>query len=156
MDENRKDAPKVNPGRRIRSCVLLVVAFVAGAIVASGLVAWRYLEMFKHECYSGILHNANTVHLVRAGHQQELIKTVEAHLRQCVLSADALYGDDERRLKAFWHLQWYYEKFELPVPHDIKPILDRLPPRPPKVCRLRGVEDPNQYQQAEETTPAQP
>ncbi|MHC4706017.1 MAG: hypothetical protein ACYS8I_02880 [Planctomycetota bacterium] len=155
MDESRKDAPKVNPGRKIRSCVFLVVAFVAGALVAGGLVAWRYLEMFKHQYYSGILSNANTVHMVRAGHQQELIKTVEANLRQCVLSADALYGDDEGRLGAFWHLQWYYEKFELPVPDDIKPILDRLPPRPPRVCRPRGVQDPNQHQQPEQTTPAQ-
>ena len=130
-------------------------AIVAGAVVAGGLVAWRYLEVFKDKYYMGILSNANTVHMIRAGDQQELIKTVEANLRQCVLSADALYGDDEGRLGAFWHLQWYYDKFELPVPDDIKPILDRLPPRPPRVCRLRGVEDPNQYQQPEQTAPEQ-
>ncbi len=126
----------------LKAFLLVVIGFVVGAAVAGSLVAWRYFQMLKWQHYSCIHSNANIVHLARAGCRQELIRSIESSLRQYVLSADAMYGDDEERLAAFWHLQWYYEKFDLPVPQDIKPILDRLPPRPPRVCRLLDLEQP--------------
>jgi|GEM_PF-2557028 len=126
--------------RRLKIAGLLIIVFLAGAALGGGLVAWRYFNMFKNQYYSGILSNANNAFMIRANRQEELLKIVEVNIRQCVRSADSLWGDDKERLPAFWWVQRYYEKYDLPVPEDIKPILGKLPPRPLTSCER----EPNQ------------
>ncbi len=110
-------------------------SFILGAIVGGGLIVWGYAEAFRNEFYMKLLELTNTAYHIRSGRQQELLKTCEESLRQCVPAADSLWGDDEARLPAFWYVQTYYQDFELEVPVEVKPILDRLPPRPP--CDLK-------------------
>jgi len=116
--------------RRLKAVGLLTAGFLSGAIIAGGLVAWQYFQMFKEQSYMGILGNANTAYMIRAGLQEELLKNIDNRIQQCILSADSMWGKDEKRLNAFWYVQRYYKKYNLPVPDNVKSILSELPPDP--------------------------
>ncbi len=139
----------------LKAFVLVLCGFVIGAILAGGLVAWRYSKMFKDQYYSGILSNTNTAYMIRANREDDLLKNVELNIRQCVQSADSLWPDEKARLGAFWYLQGYYNTFDLSVPNEIKPILDKLPPQPPRSCRVKRLEKEHE-QQTEPPAPADP
>ena len=141
---------------KLKAVGLLAVGFLTGAILVGGLVAWRYFQMFKEQYYTGILSNANTALMIRAAQEEELLRNLETNIRQCVAAADSLWGNDEDRLSAFWLVQRYYERFDLSVPKDIKPILDRLPPRPLTSCERHQQQEEAEQQQAEQTAPADP
>ena len=115
---------------KLKAVGLFAAGFLAGAILVGGLVSWRYFQMFKDQYYTGILSNANTAFMIRADREEELLKTIETNIQQCIVSADSLWGTDEDRLSAFWYVQRYYQNFGLSVPENIKAILDNLPPRP--------------------------
>lgn len=119
-----------NRKRLLKAVGLLTAGFLCGAVLAGGLVALLYFQMFKQQYYDGILSNANTAHMIRADHQDELLKNIEDNIQQCIVSADSMWGNDEDRLNAFWYVQRYYEKYKLPVPDNIKSILGELPPEP--------------------------
>ena len=119
-----------NRKRRLKTVGLITISFLSGAILASGLVAWRYSQMFKQQYYAGILSNANTAYMIRADLQEELLKNIERNIQQCILSADSMWGNDENRLNSFWYVQRYYENYKIPVPDNIKSILSKLPPDP--------------------------
>ena len=135
---------------KLKAAGLIILGFIAGAILAGGFIAWRYFQVFKHQYYGGILSNANTVYMIRAGREKDLLKNSEASIQQCVVAANALWGNDENRLSAFWLVQRYYEKFDLPIPEDIRPILDRLPPRPLTSCEQRSLDQGSEEQDAEQ------
>jgi len=115
---------------RLKTVGLFTVGFLSGAILVGGLVAWLYFQMFKQQCYTGIFNNANTANMIRADLEEELLKNIEGSIQQCIVSADSLWGNDKNRLGAFWYVQRYYEKYNLPVPDGIKSILAKLPPDP--------------------------
>lgn len=121
-----------NRKRRLKALGLFTVVFLSGTVLGGGLVAWRYLQMFKQQYYTEILSIANTAYMIRADLQEELLKNIESNIQQCVVSADSLWGNDEARLGAFRYVQRYYERYKLPVPDDIKSILAKLPPDPRK------------------------
>lgn len=68
--------------------------------------------------------------MLRADLQNDLLKNIEDNIRQCIVSADSLWGDDKNRLNTFWYVQRYYEKYKLSIPDNIKGILSELPPDP--------------------------
>jgi len=115
---------------KLKTVGLIVVGFLTGSILVGGLVAWRYFQMFKQQYYTGILSNTNTAYMIRADLKEELLKNIEGNIQQCIVSADSMWGKDENRLDAFWYVQRYYEKYKLPIPDNIKSILDALPPDP--------------------------
>ena len=119
------------------------LGFILGACLAGGLIAVQYSKMFRDQYYSDILEVVNTAYMIRDGREDQLLQNAEASIRQCVKSADSLWGDTESRLGAFWYLQRYYQRFDLDVPDDIKPILDRLPPQPPRERKPALQEEPN-------------
>ncbi len=111
---------------------LLTAGFLLGAIIAGLLVAMAYSKMFRQRYYDVILSNTSNAFMIRAERQEELLKLIEGNIQGCILSADFLSGDDERRLNAFWYVQRYYEKYKIPVPDEIKSIFAQLPPDPRK------------------------
>ena len=111
---------------------LLTAGFLLGAIIAGLLVAVAYSKMFRQQYYNAIFSNTNNAFMIRAEHQDELLEMIEGNIQGCILSADFLSGDDERRLNAFWYAQRYYEKYKIPVPEEIKNIFAKLPPDPRK------------------------
>ena len=115
---------------KLKALGLFGAVFFCGGVVGGGLVAWRYLHIFKQQYYDGILSNANTAYMIRADVQDELLEQLERSIEQFVISADSLWGNDKARLDAFWYVQRYYEKYKLPVPDNIKSILGKLPPDP--------------------------
>ncbi len=124
---------------KLKAVGLIAVGFLTGSIFVGGLIAWRYGVMFKQQYYLQILENANVAHMIRADREEKLLEQIELGIQQYVLSADSLWGDDKDRLTAFWYVQGYYEKFDLEVPGSIQPILNSLPPRPPKICELKPL-----------------
>jgi hypothetical protein len=139
-----------NRNRKLKAVGLFTVGFLCGAILAGGLVAWLYFQMFKQLYYDGILSNANTAHMIRAGVQDELLKNIEDNIQGCVISADSMWS-------AFWYVQRYYQKFNLDVPDNIQPILNSLPPRPITSCELRNLQEgdvePNKVEPITEPRP---
>ncbi|MBC8471639.1 MAG: hypothetical protein H8D56_19425 [Planctomycetes bacterium] len=135
---------------------LFTAGFVFGAIILGGLVAWGYSRMFRDQYYNGILSNANTAYMIRSDRQEQLLKNIETNIRQCVVSADSLWKNDEDRLPAFWYVQRYYQSFDLSVPEDIKDILDSLPPRPLTSYEKSQLQEEAKQLQAEKNNPAQP
>jgi len=123
---------------KLKALGLFGAVFFCGGVVGGGLVAWRYLHIFKQQYYERILSNANTAYMIRADVQDELLEQLERSIEQFVISADSLWGNDKARLDAFWYVQRYYEKYKLPVPDNIKSILGKLPPDPrqEKFCRF--------------------
>ncbi len=140
----------------LKAVGLFTAGFVSGAIILGGLVAWRYSQMFRDLYFTGILSNTNTAYMIRADRQEQLLKNIETNIRQCVVSADALWKTDEGRLPAFWYVQRYYQSFDLSVPEDIKDILDNLPPRPLTTYEKSQIQEEAEQLQAEKNNPAQP
>lgn len=139
---------------KLKTFVLLALGFLAGAVLVGGLVVWRYSVMFKELYYMGILSNANTAFMIRAERQEQLLKTIETNIRQCLVSADSLWGTDEGRLPAFWYVQRYYQRFDLSVPEDIRAILDNLPPPPLTSRERKQLQEETEQLQAEQVAPA--
>ncbi len=139
---------------KLKTVVLLALGFLAGAVLVGGLVVWRYSVMFKELYYTGILSNANTVFMIRAERQEQLLKTIETNIRQCIVSANSLWGTDEGRLPAFWYVQQYYQRFDLSVPEDIRAILDSLPPPPLTSRERKQLQEEAEQLQAEQVAPA--
>lgn len=135
---------------------LFAAGFVLGAIIFGGLIAWGYSRMFRDLYYIGILNNTDTAFMIRADHQEQLLKNIETNLRQCVVSVDKLWGTDEKRLTALWYVQKYYQKFDLSVPEDIRSIFDSLPPRPLTSCEKSKIKEEAGQLQAEQNAPADP
>ena len=135
---------------------LFTAGFVSGAIIFGGLVAWRYSLMFRDLYFTGILSNANTAYMIRADRQEQLLKTIETNIRQCVVSADALWKTDEGRLPAFWYVQRYYQSFDLSVPEDIRTILDNLPPRPLTSYEKSKFQEETEWLQTDQNAPFKP
>lgn len=130
---------------KLKTIGLIAIGFLMGSVLAGGLMAWNYSRIFKQQYYNGILSNANTAYMIRADAQEELLKNIEGNIQQCLVSADLRWRNDKNRLDAFWYVQRYYEKYKLPIPANIKSILDALPPHPRQECRLHqkeAVEEP--------------
>ncbi len=135
---------------------LFLAGFVCGAVIFGGLIVWGYSRMFREQYYTGILSNANTVYMIRAGRQEQLLKNIDTNLRQCVLSVDKLWGTDEKRLPALWYVQRYYQSFDLSVPEDIKDILESLPPRPLTSYEKSKIKEEAEQLQTDQKAPADP
>ena len=86
---------------KLKTIGLITVGFVAGSILCGGLIAWQYFKIFKQQYYAAILSNASTGYMIRDGREEELLKTIETNIQQCILSADSLRGNDESRLNTF-------------------------------------------------------
>jgi hypothetical protein len=125
--------------RTLKATGLMLVGFIVGAIATGSVFALRSARSFKHEYYAGILRNAHDAYMIRAERESELLEAIDASLRQCIATASALYGKDPQRLEAFWLAQRYYKTFSLPVPPEISPILESMPPRPLTSCELKEL-----------------
>ena len=119
------------------------LGFLLGVILFSGLYVFHEAKKFKEQYYWGIQEVTHTAYMVREGREDQLVRHSEANIRQCVVAANRLWGDTEARLEAFSYVQRYYQRFNLDIPTDIKPILDGLPPRPPRDTNNTAQEDPN-------------
>ncbi|MCX5632319.1 MAG: hypothetical protein NTW93_01365 [Phycisphaerae bacterium] len=126
---------------RLKTLGFFALGFLAGGILFGGLIAWRYAIMFRDQYYFQILETTNVAYMIRAGHEEELVKNIESSLRQCVAAADSLWGDSNARLGSFWYVQRYYERFGIEVPAEIRPILKKLPPRPLTSCEIRNLQE---------------
>ena len=135
---------------------LFAAGFVSGAVILGGLIVWGYSRMFRDQYYIGILNNTDTAFMIRADHQEQLLKNIETNLRQCVVSVDKLWGADEKRLPALWYVHRYYQKFDLSVPEDIRSILDGLPPRPLTSCEKSKMKEEAEQLQTEQNAPTEP
>ena len=135
---------------------LFAAGFVCGAVILGGLIVWGYSRMFREQYYTGILSNTNTVYMIRADRQEQLLKNIETNLRQCVVSVDKLWGTDEKRLSALWYVQRYYQSFDLSVPEDIKDILESLPPRPLTSYEKSKIKEEAEQFQTEQNTRTEP
>jgi peroxiredoxin len=131
------------PGRkqRLKAVGFFLAGFMLGAVLLGGWVAWSYSKMFKRQYYSGILSNTNTAYMIRAEQEEELLKNLEANIRQCVVSAEALSGSGEERLPTLWFVQRYYRQFNIDVPEDMQRIFAKLPPDPRTASTLVSVGD---------------
>ena len=137
--------------KRVVKVVLLILAgFLVGSLVTGGLVALQSAKLFKSQYYAGINSHANVAYMIRADRQEELLKNIDNNVAQCVLAAETLYGKDEKRLASHWLIQRYYQKFGLPVPPEISPILESLPPRPLTSCELKDLDDAAQETDAQQ------
>jgi hypothetical protein len=132
-------------GKKITKVVLLLLAgFVAGALTAGPLTVLYYAGLFRGQYFLGILSNAHTVYMIRSGREDQLVKTIETNLSDGVVGAKRIFGINEESLPAFWAVQRYYKTFDLPVPAELAPILESLPPQPPwppTACELKRLEE---------------
>jgi hypothetical protein len=122
---------------KLKAVGFFLSGFLAGAILVVGLVAWRFSILYRDWYYLQILDEANTAFMIRAGREEELVKNIETTIPQCIVAADSIWGSTEARLDSFWYVKRYYERFDINVPAEIQPILDKLPPRPLTSCEIR-------------------
>jgi hypothetical protein len=133
-----------------KSIVLFLAGFIAGSVLVRGFLVWNYSRLFVHSYYTSIANSAYVVTMIRANRQEELIKNTEESMVRGVEMTDKHFRNYPDRLWAFWWVQSYYEKFKLPVPETIKPILDKLPKRPLTSCELKQIREPNKIENAEQ------
>jgi hypothetical protein len=122
----------------IKTVGLAIGSFVLGAVVVGGPIVWWSAVKSRDDYYTRILEVTNIAYHIREGRQQELLRTCEESIWQSLQAADSLWGDDEARLHAFRYVESYYTRFKIEVPHELKRILEKRPPRPPSEAgRLR-------------------
>ena len=138
----------------LKPALLILAGCLLGSLLTGGLLLFHYASSFKAQYYLGILDNANVAYLIRAGRQEELLRNIDANLTECVVTADKLYGSDQKRLPSFWFIQRYYETFEIPIPQQIAPILQSLPARPLTSCQLDELPQTTHLTDPEQTAPA--
>ncbi len=126
---------------KLKSLGLLGFGFVIGAVIVGGPVWWRSSVMFRDQYFSQLLEVTSNASMVRAGHANELVKNAEASIRQCVPAANSLWGDHEARVPSFRYAQRYYERFNLEVPAELKPIFAALPPAPARASQNNSIAD---------------
>jgi hypothetical protein len=130
-----------NPKGKLKAIGIFVLGFLTGAILFGALLVWNYTVMFQNMYYVQILDSINTASMIRSGREDELVKRIEANIPQCAPVADSFRKD--ARLDSLWCVQRYYEEFKLDVPAEIRPILNKLPPRPLTSCELEKLRKQN-------------
>jgi hypothetical protein len=121
---------------KLKTIGILALGFLTGAVLTGALLVWNYTVMFRNLYYIQILDDINVVSMIRSGRKDELVKQIEANIPQWVTSTDSILKGNAR-LDSLWNIQRYYEKYKLDVPAEIRPILNKLPPRPLTSCELK-------------------
>ena len=124
---------------KLRVAAAILGGMAVGSCISGSVLMWHYARISKKQYYAQMGSNANVVYMIRSGRQEELTRNIEANLAQCVMAADKLYGQDEKRLPAFWAIQRYYKTFDLETPPEIGSILAALPSRPLTSCEEKAA-----------------
>ena len=80
---------------------------------------------------------ANVALHIRAGKQMALLTSIETNLPTYVLLVDQSLRGHAGSTNALWMVKAYYERSKIPIPSEIRNILDSLPPKPPTACQLK-------------------
>jgi hypothetical protein len=113
----------------VRQGVVFLVGLVVGSVAASAFVAWHWKQDFRNWYVQGVADQAFTAREIYAGRGSKLADRVRGQLPTFVLAAER-NGGGESRDGAYWLVSDVYQVSGTPVPDDIKPIIERLPPRP--------------------------
>jgi hypothetical protein len=115
-----------------------VVGLLVGAVAAfvfMGVNTRKVMALFASAQLQEMAVNA---HLIRTGRAAQLLERYDAAIPQNAVQFDVHHRKYVPSNMALWSVQMYYERNpSVPVPSEIKPIFDSLPPRPPSACDVR-------------------
>jgi hypothetical protein len=120
---------------RLKTIGIFALGFLTGTVLIGILLVWNYTVMFRNLYQIQILDCVNTASMVRSGRGDILLKHLEDNIPQNVFFANSVLKG-QARLDSLWCIQRYYEQYNLNVPVEIRPILNKLPPRPLTTCEL--------------------
>lgn len=115
----------------------ILAGFVLGVLAMWFVVKQTTVKVFANQYLIGVMDQANVALHIRAGKQMELLTNIEAALPSYALAIDDGFRGHAGSTNALWMVKAYYERNGIPIPPEIKGILDSLPPKPPTACQVR-------------------
>lgn len=122
---------------KIKLFLSVLAGFVLGVIATGFVVKQTTVKVFENQYLASVMDQANVALHIRAGKQMTLLTNIETALPSYVLAVDHEFRGHDGSTNALWMVKAYYERNAIPVPPEIKGILDSLPPKPPTSCQIR-------------------
>ncbi len=115
--------------------ITFFLGLVFGGVAAATFVGWHWNRNFRNWYVRGVAGEAFTAREIYAGRADKLADQIREQLPDFVLAVRR-NGGGEGRDGAYWLVSDVYQISGAEVPSDIKPVIDKLPPRasckPPK------------------------
>jgi hypothetical protein len=122
---------------KIKLLLSVLAGFLLGVLAMWFLVKQTTVKVFANQFVMSVMNEANVGLHLRAGKQQELLKQIEDTLPTSVLAVDRDFRGNAAATNALWMVKAYYERNQIPIPAEIKSILESLPQKPPTACQVR-------------------
>jgi hypothetical protein len=122
---------------KIKVILAALGGLVVGVVAMWFLVARTTGQVFANQYLIAVMDQANVALHIRAGKEGELLKTIEAGLPLYVLAVERDFRDHPGSTNALWMVRAYYKRNNIPVPSEIRHVLESLPPQPPTSCEIR-------------------
>ncbi|MCB0396251.1 MAG: hypothetical protein KDD36_06340 [Flavobacteriales bacterium] len=110
--------------------ILFLIGIVLGGLVAGWLVSSSWKKQFEIDYCTDLLGLVNTASEIRFSRHADLGTYIESKLPMYVTVVDREFGQSEAAVSALTGVKNFYMMHSLPVPVEIKPILDALPAQP--------------------------
>ncbi len=131
--------------KKHKTILLLFAGFVLGLIVGGLFMAYAYQKNFVSLFYgTSLTEMAVDAYQLRQGKCEHVLDRKEKALPAITLTYNQIFRkfrDEKSANTPLWAVERYYEDFSIPVPREIKPILDSLPPRPKSSCESKREAD---------------
>ena len=79
----------------------------------------------------------NILQQLKAGKAETLEKDLEARIPELAIGVPKLVENPQRLNQILWAVQRFYVENQVPVPEQLRPLLESLPPRPPTSCDIK-------------------
>jgi len=126
--------------KSLRRALKILGLVGCGALIGAVVCGMMWHKTMSSISSTALLEIAVDARLLQQG-QADLVLERKAsalpRLVQQLDSVDRRYLSEETYNITLWVVQRYYEECDTEVPAAIKPILDALPPEPPRICELK-------------------
>jgi hypothetical protein len=122
---------KANLKGKAKSVRLFFVGMLVGVVIgASTTYSARthpYQNMAVNQYISHVIYDTDNARVLRLGNARGVNQRIEMTLPRYALTIDQQYRDHPMATTALQNIRRYYETNNIPIPTDIKPILNRVP-----------------------------
>ncbi|MGV3774412.1 MAG: hypothetical protein ACO1QB_16040 [Verrucomicrobiales bacterium] len=119
----------------------LLAAMLAGLLVGIAsmyfMVAKTTARAFDGLYLAGVMDQAVVALHIQAGTADQLLSNIERSLPGYVEAVHREFRTHPNSTNALWMIKAFYLRNEIPIPSEIKSILDSLPQKPPTSCQTR-------------------
>jgi hypothetical protein len=120
--------------RWLLSAIFLLAGTIIGSSTSFLLVRNTAQRVFESQYKTQCLDKVNMLRQLKSGKATTLADDMEQRLPDWAAGVPVMLSSAQSVNDVLWQVQRYYEESAVAVPDKLRPLLDRLPPRPLTSC----------------------